>query len=87
MPKQYAETTAYSRDVGFDLYILYDVSNREEYICSSTGGITTSVSGWNIYKLGYDGISSRIIKKRYANGSDSFDKIADNYSTYNYTDI
>ncbi len=85
MPKEYAETITYGRDIGFDLYILYDVSNNIEYLCSSRGGIATSATGWCIVKFSYNG--SNLVKKRYANGLDSFDKIADNYSSYNYTDI
>ena len=87
MGKQYAETTTYSRDVGFDKYIIYDASNREEYICTSIPGTLTSDAKWNIYKISYEGITTRIVKIRYAGASDAFDKIADNYSSYNYTDI
>ena len=87
MPKQYAETTTYGRDVGFDLYTIYDASNRIEYVCLAFPGALTSEAKWNIYKLTYDGISERIVKKRYADSSDALDKIADNYATYNYKDI
>jgi len=80
------EVESYSRDMGLDTYIIYNASNQEEYICSAFPGLATSVTGWSIYKLSYTAAGG-VAKRRYANASDDFNKIADNYLTYNYTDI
>lgn len=87
MPVNRNEFESYSRDAGFDLYLLYDGSNRVQYVCFAPPGTATSSASWQIFKLSYDGTSSRIVKKRYASGNDLFDKVADNYAAYNYTDL
>jgi hypothetical protein len=74
-------------DIALDTYLLYDASNRIQYVCTSSPGNATSQATWCILKLSYDGTSSRIVKKRYASGNANFDKVADDYSTYTYTDI
>jgi hypothetical protein len=84
MPSQRNEFLGYNRDVGFDTYLIYDVSNRLQYACFALPGIATSATGWQIFRLTYDGTSTRVVTKRYADGTDAFDKIADSYSTYNY---
>ncbi len=87
MGKGHGENPTYNRDVGFDTYLIYDVSNRLEYACYALPGALTSEAKWQIFKVSYDGTSTRIVKKRYADGTDDFIKIADSYSTYGFTDI
>jgi len=84
--KQHNEQESYNRDVGFDMYILYDASNREQYICIAYPGAATSAAVWSIYKLSYNA-NSGVVKRRYAGASDSFTNIADNAATLNYLDI
>jgi len=86
MPKQGAEATTYTRYMGFDTVFYYDSSSRQEYVCLAFPGALTSSANWQIYKLSYDS-SGRQSKRRYAEQNDKFDKIADNYSTYDFTDI
>jgi hypothetical protein len=64
----------------------YDASNNPIYICQATPGSLTSVAVWQIFKLSYDS-GGNVEKKRWADGDADFDKIADDFSTYNYTDI
>ncbi len=64
----------------------YDSSNNPVYICQASTGSLTSAAAWQIFKLSYDD-SGNIAKKRWADGDALFDKIADNFATYNYTDI
>ena len=80
------EVSSYNRDMGLDTYIIYDGSGREQYVCSAFPGLATSVTGWSIFKLSYTA-GGGVAKRRYANSSDDFNKIADNYATYNYVDI
>jgi hypothetical protein len=71
----------------YDIYIPeYNAENNPVYICNAKPGAKTSEASWQIYKLSYDN-KNNLIKRRYANGKDSFDKIANNYSNYNYIDI
>jgi hypothetical protein len=76
-----------SIDFSLDTHILYDSLGRVQYVCLADPGTLTSKSKWQIFKLSYSGTSTKISKKRYANKTDTFDKIADLYATYNYTDI
>jgi hypothetical protein len=76
-----------SIDFALDTYILYDASNRIEYVCLSYPGALVTEAKWQIFKLSYDGTSTRIVKKRWADATDTFDKIANNYAGYDYADI
>ena len=86
MAKGMNEATTYTRYVGFDYFFKYDSENRQEYVMICYPGYATSEAKWQIYKLSYDS-ESRQDKRRYADGNDKFDKIADDYSGYDYTDI
>jgi hypothetical protein len=87
MPVHRNEFESYIRDAGFDTFLIYDGSSRIQYVCLALPGTATSSTGWCIFKLSYDGTTTNVVKKRYASGTDLFDKIADSYSTYNYTDL
>ena len=80
------EVSSYSRDMGLDMYIHYDASNREEYICIAFPGAATSDAVWSISKLSYTAVGG-MAKRRYAGASDAFDKIADTPGIYDYVDI
>ena len=86
MGKSRNETETYSRNIGLDMLIEYDGSGRQLYICMAYPSALTSEAKWQIFKLSYDA-NGRIVKRRYASGNDNFDKIADNYASYDYTDI
>ena len=86
MGHQRNEVESYNRDVGFDMYIQYDASNREQYVCIAYPGAATSASVWSIYKLTYT-VAGGVAKRRYANATDAFDKIADTPAIYDYEDI
>ncbi len=86
MPKGRNDTPVYSRNIGFDMKVEYDVNGRQLYVGFAYPGAATSAASWQIYKLGYDS-SGRVITRRYADNTDDFTKIWDSNSTYTYTDI
>lgn len=86
MGKNRNEVEGYNRDVGLDTVFYYDASKRQEYVCRAYPGALTSAAVWQIYKLAYNADGTQF-KRRYANGSDDFNKICDNYNTYSFTDI
>ena len=78
------ETESYSRDVGFDMRISYDTSNRTQYVGLAYPGALTSETKWSIYKLAYDGTSGRVTSRSYADGTDDHTKEWDERSSYTY---
>lgn len=87
MGKLRYETETYSRDKGLDMVIYYDGSKRTQYVGFALPGSATSAAVWQIYKLSYDVTSGGVAKRRYAEGTDDFTHIMDNYASLNYTDI
>ncbi len=87
MPKQRNEIISYNRDIGYDMQISYDTSNRTEYVGLASPGALTSEESWQIYRLEYDPTSGGVSKRRYANSNDKFDKEWDERASYDYVDI
>ena len=91
MPKDYNETPAYTRNVGFDMRISYDSSNRTQYVGEAYPGALTSEEKWRIFKLTYDGTSGRVVARSYARkntetvANDDYKKEWDERTNYNYT--
>ena len=96
MGKNRNEQESYTRYVGFDQLISYDASGRQEYVglaypVSANASATPAVvvgpastdSAWSIFKITYDG-SGRMTSRRYADGTDDFDKVWDDRATYTY---
>ena len=70
-----------------DIYIPeYNSDGNPVYVCSAESGAETSVGVWQIFKISYDS-NGNVAKKRFADGETTFTKIADDYSTFDYTDI
>ena len=65
--------------------VAYDSSDRILYFGRALPGTATSASGWQIYKLTYDGSSSRIVSKIWANGSPDFIHEWDERASYSYS--
>lgn len=85
MGKERNEVETYTREVGFDQYIVYS-GNNATYICIAYPGALLSQAKWSIRKLAYDS-NGNMTQMRYANQTDAFDKVANDYASYNYTDI
>ena len=62
--------------------IAYSGANAE-YIGYADPGVPDDKPLWLIYKLEYDG-SGYVIGKRFASGTNAFDKIWDNRGDYSY---
>jgi YD repeat-containing protein len=76
-----------SGGASFDLFLPeYDANNNPIYVCTAVAGTATSAGTWQIFKLAYDA-NGNITKKRYADGTADFTKVADDYLTFDYTDI
>jgi len=86
MPKERSEQPVYSRQVGFDMAIAFDASDRQEYVGYAPTGSATSASVWQIYKLSYHA-NGQVEKLRYASSTDDFIHSFDNRASYDYTDI
>lgn len=77
------EQETYSRDMGFDQKIEYDVSNNPIYVGRTFPNVQTSTASWQIYRMKYDS-NNNMTDLRWADGNDKFDKIWDNRATYTY---
>jgi len=89
MPKGRQEQPTYSREMGFDMRMAYDSSNREEYVgyaFAESPAAKDSESKWQIMKLAYN-TAGGVTHRRYADGSDDFDKTWENRTSYIYQDI
>lgn len=63
--------------------ILFDgESTLNNYIGEAPIGSATSDSVWKIYRLNFTGTNS--FSRKWADGSDKFDKVWDNRDTYTY---
>lgn len=69
----------------FELILEQDSFKRIEYVKKSIPGTKPDSSGWQIFKLFYEGTSETVLRLAYANSSPLFDFIADNYLSYKYT--
>ena len=66
--------------------IAYDGSNRVQYVGKAIAGTATSATtGWQIYKLAYDGATSRVISKTWASGDPGFTHEWDERASYSYS--
>ena len=86
MPKEHNETPVYQREMGFDMLISVDASNRSEYVGIAYPGGSKAASSsavWCIYKLTYN-VSGAVTERRYANADDKFNKTWDDRATYSY---
>lgn len=85
--KLVGEESTYGRDQGFNQYLYYvaagNGAGQVEYHCVADPGTTTSQAKWQIRKFIYN--SSNLVSEiHWAEGTDAFDKICSNYSTYSY---
>lgn len=85
MGKARNETEVYSRTMGHNMRISYDISNRTEYVGYSFPGALSSEARWSIFKLTYEGASSRVSTRVYADRTDNFVKVWDDRTGYDYT--
>ena len=81
--KRLGETTVYARFQGFDTQIEYDGNGRQLYVGQAAAGATSASAVWRITKLTYDG-SGRQTAVRHANGSDGYDFVWNDRTTYDY---
>ena len=71
----------------FELILEYDSFNRLEYLKKAIPGTRPDATGWQIFKVIYDGNTATVVRLAYANSSPLFDFIADNYLSYKYTPV
>jgi hypothetical protein len=72
----------------FELILEYDYYDRVEYIKKAIPGTRPDVSGWQIFKLFYEGTTSDVVLRlAYANSSPLFDFIANDHLSYKYTPV
>lgn len=71
----------------FELKLAYDSEDRVEYVMKAVPGTRSDAAEWQILKLAYEGVTSKIETLSYANNSSLFEFIADDYASYKYTPI
>ena len=86
MGKIWNEVESYSREMGLDSKLDYSGGDNPIYIGRCFPGAATSDAKWQIYKNAYnaDGNPTDL---RWANGTDVFDKVWDDRSSYTYLGI
>ena len=87
MPKGRMDTPVYSRNIGFDMRVAFDGSNRVQYVGMAYPSAKDSDSTWQIYKLQYDATAGQVDTRRYADGTDDFTKCWNDRATYSYEGI
>jgi len=65
-------------------FIVYNGDNQAEYVCEAKPGSSKSDAVWRIFKIVYDG-NGNATDIQWANGTKSFDKVANDYASYNYS--
>lgn len=68
----------------YQTLINYDGGTNPVYIGKATTGTATTAASWSIKKITYDANNNPITIK-FANGTDSFDKVWDDRATYSYS--
>ena len=63
--------------------IFYDSNDNIEYVCAASPGAQNDESVWRIFKLFYNS-SNNITELKYAEGTESFNKIVDDREYYQY---
>lgn len=51
--------------------IAYDANDRIQYVGKAVAGTTEGTTRWSIYRLAYDGATTRIVSKTWAGGETS----------------
>jgi hypothetical protein len=64
--------------------IVYDASDRPEYIGYATPGTSKATAGWQIRKLTYDA-GGLVTDTQFASGSNLYDKVWNDYAGYSYS--
>lgn len=65
--------------------IAYDALDRIQYVGKARAGTAIGTAGWSIFKLTYDGTSSRITSQRWAGGDSSYKWIWNSRTGYTYS--
>lgn len=73
-----------STEENYIKYIVYDANNNPIYICEAIPGSPKADPIWRIKKITYDA-NNNPTDIQFGNGNTNFDKIANNYASYNYS--